>query len=570
MKSLMGKKLAYFLVCLNTLLTAATACAAPSSDIDLQQQILQQKEQELAAKQAEQALQQRVKQGMSKTPAGSTKLEVVALPEEVNSFKIKNFTLKAASYGYKFNWITDYLANYNGESIGVQGINLLLQNINKEIMNRGYVTTRVYVEPQDLSSGTMYFTLLPGIISDIRFREETWGTWHNAVAMRKGSLLNIRDIEQTVDNFNSVPSQSADIKIEPGPNEGESDLVIDIKRGKPWSLSMTLDNSGTRETGKVQMSGAVQLAQPFSANDIFYASWNSDATQSGETKGTRANSFYYAVPLGKERFAFSHSKNDYHQTVEYAVNPFVSSGEFTSDSLTWTHLLQRNQSSKTDFELGLVHKTRHSYIDGTEIEVQRQKTTSMQVGFNHRQYLGPSVLNASVKWQKGLPWYADAGPTDGMSGEATTQYNMYLISANFATPVPFGDNYDAQYNVSIRGQKSDQRIYGSEFFSIGGWYSVRGFDGEQTLSAEDGITIRNELRFPIEKYHQLYLALDYGKVSGPSAEYLLGTELVGSAIGLRGQIGPCNYDAFVGWPLKKPDGFTCAARTYGFMLTAQI
>ena len=538
MKSLMGKKLAYFLVCLNVLLTAVTACAAPSSDIDLQQQILQQKEQELAAKQAEQALQQRVKQGMSKTPAGSTKLEVVALPQEVNSFKIKNFTLKAASYGYKFNWITDYLANYNGESIGVQGINLLLQNINKEIMNRGYVTTRVYVEPQDLSSGTMYFTLLPGIISDIRFREETWGTWHNAVAMRKGSLLNIRDIEQTVDNFNSVPSQSADIKIEPGPNEGESDLVIDIKRGKPWSLSMTLDNSGTRETGKVQMSGAVQLAQPFSANDIFYASWNSDATQSGETKGTRANSFYYAVPLGKERFAFSHSKNDYHQTVEYAVNPFVSSGEFTSDSLTWTHLLQRNQSSKTDFELGLVHKTRHSYIDGTEIEVQRQKTTSMQVGFNHRQYLGPSVLNASVKWQKGLPWYADAGPTDGMSGEATTQYNMYLISANFATPVSFGDNYDAQYNVSIRGQKSDQRIYGSEFFSIGGWYSVRGFDGEQTLSAEDGITIRNELRFPIEKYHQLYLALDYGKVSGPSAEYLLGTELVGSAIGLRGQIGP--------------------------------
>lgn len=566
----MGKKLAYFLVGLNALLTAVTACAAPSSDIDLQQQILQQKEQELAAKQAEQALQQRVKQGMSKTPAGSTKLEVVALPQEVNSFKIKNFTLKAASYGYKFNWITDYLANYNGESIGVQGINLLLQNINKEIMNRGYVTTRVYVEPQDLSSGTMYFTLLPGIISDIRFREETWGTWHNAMAMRKGSLLNIRDIEQTVDNFNSVPSQSADIKIEPGPNEGESDLVIDIKRGKPWSLSMTLDNSGTRETGKVQMSGAVQLAQPFSANDIFYASWNKDATQSGETKGTRANSFYYAVPLGKERFAFSHSKNDYHQTVEYAVNPFVSSGEFTSDSLTWTHLLQRNQSSKTDFELGLVHKTRHSYIDGTEIEVQRQKTTSMQVGFNHRQYLGPSVLNASVKWQKGLPWYADAGSTDGMSGEATTQYNMYLISANFATPVPFGDNYDAQYNVSIRGQKSDQRIYGSEFFSIGGWYSVRGFDGEQTLSAEDGITIRNELRFPIEKYHQLYLALDYGKVSGPSAEYLLGTELVGSAIGLRGQIGPCNYDAFVGWPLKKPDGFTCAARTYGFMLTAQI
>ena len=557
-------------VILSCLLGAATALAAPAGDMAVQQQILQQKEQELAAKKAEQQMQYRLKQSMAKSQTDVTELQVVALPQESNSFKIKKFSLQAERYGYKFGWIDDYLAHYNGQSIGVQGINLLLQAINNEIMNRGYVTTRVYAGQQDLSSGAMVFTLVPGIISDIRFREATWGTYHNAVAMRKGSLLNIRDIEQTIDNFNSVPSQSADIKIEPGPNEGESDLVIDIKRGKPWNLIFTIDNSGTKETGKVQMSGAVQLAQPFSANDIFYASWNEDATQAGETKGTRANSIYYAVPFGKERLAFSHSKNDYHQTVEYAVNPFVSSGDFTSDSLTWTHLVQRNQSSKTDFELGFTHKQRHSYIDGTEIEVQRQKTTSLQAGFNHRQYLGPSVLETSLKWQKGLPWYADAGPTDGMSGEATTQYNMYLFNANFTTPVPFGDKYDAQYNLSIRAQKADQRIYGSEFFSIGGWYSVRGFDGEQTLSAEDGIIIRNELRFPIEKYHQLYLALDYGKVAGPSTEYLLGKELVGSAIGMRGKIGPCQYDAFVGWPVKKPDGFTCAARTYGFTITAQI
>lgn len=389
--------------------------------------------------------------------------------------------------------------------------------------------------------------------------------------MRRGSLLNIRDIEQAVDNFNSVPAQNADIKIELGQQEGQSNLVIDIERKKPWQLSLTVDNTGTETTGRVQMSGALQLSQPFSANDIFYASWNEDASEAGETKGTRADSFYYAVPFGNERISFSHSKNEYHQTVEYAVNPFKSSGEFTNTSLTWTHLLSRGRTYKTDFELGLVHKTRHSYIDGTEIEVQRQKTTALRTGFNHRQYMGASVLNTGLKWQKGLPWFADAGPTDGMSGEATTQYNMYLLDADFIAPVAFGDGYDAQYNLSIRAQKSDQRIYGSEFFSIGGWYSVRGFDGEQTLSAEDGIVIRNELRFPIEKYpHQLYVALDYGKVSGPSAKYLLGTELVGGAIGMRGKIGILNYDAFVGWPIKKPDGFICDSRTYGFMLTAQI
>lgn len=548
-----------------------TSAATPEDALTKQQQILQQKEQEQASKRAEKALQYRVNQSMAKTQQQGSRLEVFLLPEEEKSFVVKQFSLKAPKYGYKFAWIDTYLANFNGQKIGVKGINELMQRINAEIVNRGYVTTRIYVEQQDLSGGKMFFTLMPGIISDIRFRKDTWGTWHNAVPMRKGSLLNIRDIEQAVDNFNNVPNQNADIKIEPGPQEGQSDLVIDIERKKPWKVSLTVDNTGTKTTGKVQMSGALQLAQPFSANDIFYASWNEDATQSGEKKGTRANSFYYSVPFGNERISFSHSKNDYHQTVEYAVNPFCSSGEFTNTSLTWTHLLSRGQTYKTDFELGLVHKTRHSYIDGTEIEVQRQKTTAMQAGFNHRQYMGASVLNTGIKWQKGLPWFADAGPTDGMSGEATTQYNMYLFDANFVAPVAFGDGYDAQYSLSIRGQKADQRIYGSEFFSIGGWYSVRGFDGEQTLSAEDGIIIRNELRFPIEKYpHQLYVALDYGKVSGPSTKYLLGTELVGGAVGMRGRMGIFNYDAFVGWPIKKPDGFICDSRTYGFMLTAQI
>lgn len=66
------------------------------------------------------------------------------------------------------------------------------------------------------------------------------------------------------------------------------------------------------------------------------------------------------------------------------------------------------------------------------------------------------------------------------------------------------------------------------------------------------------------------MALDYGKVSGPSTEYLLGTELVGSAIGVRGRVGVFSYDAFVGYPIKKPGGFTTVSRTYGLMLTAQI
>ena len=205
-----------------------------AAQLDTQQQIIAQKEQEQASKRAEQDLQHRVSQSMTKSQQPSSRLEAFILPVEENSFRIKRFVLYAPKYGYKFTWIDEYLAQFNGQRIGVNGINELLKRINQEIINRGYVTTRVYVGEQDLSKGKFVFSLVPGIVGNIKFRNEnTWGTWHNAVCMKRGSILNIRDIEQTIDNFNNVPSQSADIKIEPGSNEGESNLVIDIKRTKP-------------------------------------------------------------------------------------------------------------------------------------------------------------------------------------------------------------------------------------------------------------------------------------------------------------------------------------------------
>ena len=253
----------------------------PDNILTKQQQIVQQRQQDIASRQAEEILQNRINKKMTRFSPKKGKLEIINLPQEENSFKINEFSLEKSAYSRKFTWIDKYLANFNGKSIGVQGINLLMKQINTEIMNRGYITTRIYIKEQDLSTGKLYFSLMPGIISNIRFKEDTWGTYANAVTMQTGALLNIRDIEQTVDNFNSVPGQSADIKIEPGKNEGESDLVIDIKRDKPLYVSLTLDNSSTDTTGKIQMAGAVQIAQPFSANDVFYANWNEDATQSG-------------------------------------------------------------------------------------------------------------------------------------------------------------------------------------------------------------------------------------------------------------------------------------------------
>lgn len=545
--------------------------AAPSTaDMKEQEAAIRQQEQKITAKEADKESNKRSQESMVKLKKEIKPLVKVELPKETPSFYIKTFQLRGL-YAEHFTWVEEYLNQYADQKIGIQGINLLLKNVNEAIVNRGYITTRVYVKEQDLTSGILMFDLSAGTIGEISFADNnTWGTWKNAFSVHHGDLLNIRDLEQGLEQLKRVPSQDADIKIEPAKTTGESNILLTIKRTKPWKLVTTIDDSGTESTGKLQTTTALEIDNLFSMNDIFNISYNADAASDGEKRGTRANSFYYSIPFGKQTLSISKSNYDYHQTVTSAVLPFLSSGKTENFQFSLTHLLSRDQTRKTNLEFNIIKKKRRSFIDDTEISVQRQETTAMQLGFTHKQYFGQTVVDAAVRYQKGVPWFgAKPGVTDGLAEEPTTKYSMYLMDLNVDTPMKLG-KINGQYHVTIRGQQTNSYLYGSEFFSIGGRYTVRGFDGEQTLSAESGLIIRNEIRLPISKTSQIYTALDYGKVSGPSAQYLLGSELLGSALGIRGTIKNTQYDVFIGWTVKKPEGFKTAKQTYGFQLTMQI
>lgn len=119
----------------------------------------------------------------------------------------------------------------------------------------------------------------------------------------------------------------------------------------------------------------------------------------------------------------------------------------------------------------------------------------------------------------------------------------------------------------MRGQTTQSALYASEQFSIGNRYTVRGFDGELTLSAERGFFMRNEIDLPLSNSRQsLYAGLDVGKVYGPTVQYLLGNTLAGAALGVRGAVQGFNYDVFLGWALYKPQNFRTGSATAGFNL----
>ncbi len=52
-----------------------------------------------------------------------------------------------------------------GQCLGINAINQLQSELQNSIIKKGFITTRVLIEPQDLNSGELRYSLIPGRIS---------------------------------------------------------------------------------------------------------------------------------------------------------------------------------------------------------------------------------------------------------------------------------------------------------------------------------------------------------------------------------------------------------------------
>ncbi|MGK0687810.1 ShlB/FhaC/HecB family hemolysin secretion/activation protein, partial [Serratia marcescens] len=256
---------------------AATPSDAPeqaASAIDVREQQRQQER--------ERALQQ---QNAPQADARLSRPEAVLPDYPVNEspcFTINRLTLVGEAAD-RFQWALDAAADAKGRCLGSQGIMLAINKVQNAILAKGYVTTRVMAQEQDLTSGVLTLTLQPGRIGDIRFEEPvSWrGRLWNAIPASRGDILNLRDIEQGLENFRRVPSANADIKIVPGAQEATSDLQVNWHEGRPVRLSLGLDDSGSKSTGRYLGSATLAIDAPFAQNDLFYANIGKDVFQHG-------------------------------------------------------------------------------------------------------------------------------------------------------------------------------------------------------------------------------------------------------------------------------------------------
>ncbi len=498
--------------------------------------------------------------------------------DESPCFTIHRIVLEGEAAG-KFQWaaVAAGKAGAGGRSdpaighcIGARSIDLIARRVQNAILTRGYVTARVMVAPQDLKSGTLKLTLIPGRIRSIRTlpgsdpRAALW----NAVPAAAGDLLNLRDVEQALENFKRVPTADADIQIVPaegpGVGPGESDIVINWKQGRRYRFSFSLDDSGSAATGKYQGGLTLSLDHLWRMNDLFYASLNHDLGFASKHRATRGNALHYSVPYGYWLLGFTASNSAYYQTVAGSTQDYRYSGSSRNGDIRLARLIFRDADSKSTLSLRGWARVSRNFIDDTEVQVQRRRMGGWELGIEQRETFGPATLEMHANYRRGSGAFGAERAPEEAFGDGTSRFAVVTADASFSTSFALA-GHKLHYDGTWRLQNNRTELLTQDRFVIGGRYTVRGFDGVNSLVGQRGWLLRNEVSAALGGA-ALFVGLDHGKVGGPAAKTLLGTRLTGAVLGLRGQLFGAQYEVFAGAPVQKPDRFRTAGVSAGFSI----
>lgn len=244
-------------------------------------EVRQQGEQQERLQQEREEAQRRLLQPESKALEPSVSEPTKPWPEnESPCWPIHAVALIGESSS-SFQWSLDGLTSGPdpalGRCLGIDGVYIAANRVQQVLIQRGYVTSRVLVQQQALVEGRLTLTLLPGRVRTIRFaqpdpRANVW----NALPASPGDILNLRDVEQGLENLKRVPTVAADIQIQPADAPAESDLVISWQQSLPFRFNVSLDDSGSRSTGKYQGSTTLSYDHWWTLNDLFYVTLNQD------------------------------------------------------------------------------------------------------------------------------------------------------------------------------------------------------------------------------------------------------------------------------------------------------
>jgi len=132
-----------------------------------------------------------------------------SIPQSGNCINVNALELQGATIfeDSDYNKITGQYAN---RCLYISDINDLTQDLSNLYIDRGYISSRAYIPEQDLSSGVLKLFIVEGRLEQILYQPSNGKGEYREITTAfgdiQGDVLNLRDVEQGMDQMNRLES----------------------------------------------------------------------------------------------------------------------------------------------------------------------------------------------------------------------------------------------------------------------------------------------------------------------------------------------------------------------------
>ena len=363
-------------------------------------------------------------------------------------------------------------------------------------LDAGYSAAQVVVPQQDITTGIVHLTVIEPRIGKV----SVIGNHHFDVSnirasvpdLREGQSPNLRAIGSSIRLANESFAKQTQVSFkqadaaESAPQNSELiDATLRVADVAPTRHIVTLDNTGSAQTGQFRLGYAFQHANLFNRDHTLTAQY---VTSPDHIKDVTILGMNYRIPFyavgGALDMSASYS-NVKSGNVTTAAGSYAISGSGDVFGIKYTHLLPRIGEWDQRVALGLDYRYFKNDVNfagsSTSLipDLVTRPVTLSYAGFSRdevrewRANISVSQNLAGGDKNSTAAYQAPGGRAGATAGFNVWRYNVFLRQSLPA---------DWQAQWQLNGQYSSNALISGEQFGVGGVDSVRGFNEREVLN----------------------------------------------------------------------------------------
>lgn len=419
------------------------------------------------------------------------------LSQEIPRFSITKFNVEGNTLLPQAR-VDAYVAPYVGTQKDFGDVQQALEALEEGYRKDGYTTVSVLLPEQVLERGEVLLRVVEGKLSKVEVRGNNFFDTDNIRAslpgLKEGTAPRVDDLSAALRVANENPAKKITLQLAPGDKEDEFTANIQVTDEKPWKVGVTVDNTGTPQTGQNRLGVSYQHSNVWNRDHILTLQYQTSPSQASDVQ---VYALAYRLPLYRYGDSLDLYATDSNVNAgSIAVGPFdlAITGKGSSFGARYTWNLKRRGNYEHNIVFGLEEKQFENNIAIGALQLGNDLTIRpLSVQYLGRLAEPGSEFSFYGTYVHNLPGGGNGDQTAISKARAGADADYHAVRGGLTLSRTLAADWQAR--VAVTAQWTDKPLIPGEQFGVGGSSSVRGFL-EREVASDKGHQASLELYSP--------------------------------------------------------------------------